>query len=61
MCRQGFGTRYVTMSRQGVSDELLMPEDVWRYDDSYLMLGDMGCIYISIDEAGDLHFTNSCY
>lgn len=39
----------------------LMPKDVWRYDDNYLMLGDMGCIYISIDEAGELHFTNSCY
>jgi len=41
--------------------EPLMPEDVWRYDDNYLMLGDMGCIYISIDDGGDLHFTNSCY
>jgi hypothetical protein len=41
--------------------EPLMPEDVWRYDDNYLMLGDMGCIYISIDDAGDLHFTESCY
>jgi hypothetical protein len=41
--------------------EPLMPRDVWRYDDNYLMLGDMGCIYISIDETGELHFTQSCY
>lgn len=28
---------------------------------NYLMMGDAGCIYISIDEDGELHFTFSCY
>ena len=41
--------------------EPLLPEGQWRYDDNYLMLGDMGCIHISIDEAGQLHSTESCY
>jgi hypothetical protein len=41
--------------------EPLMPKDVWNYDDNYLMLGDMGCIYISIDDAGRLCFGESCY
>jgi hypothetical protein len=41
--------------------EPLMPEDKWRYDGNYLMLGDMGCIYISIDEARQLRFRESCY
>ena len=39
----------------------LMPEDQWRYDDNYLMLGDMGYVYVSIDGGGDLHFAESCY
>ncbi len=41
--------------------EALMPKDQWRYDDNYLMMGDVGCIYVSIDEAGNLHHTMSCY
>lgn len=39
----------------------LMPEDEWQFDDNYFMLGDVGCIYISIDGAGKLHFGWSCY
>jgi hypothetical protein len=39
----------------------LMAKDEWRYDDRYFMLGDVGCIYISIDDAGYLHYGWSCY
>lgn len=38
-----------------------MAKDEWRYDDGYFMLGDVGCIYISIDETGQLHYGWSCY
>jgi hypothetical protein len=41
--------------------EPLMPEDEFRYDFNYLMMGDVGCIYISIDDAGRLHWCESCY
>jgi hypothetical protein len=41
--------------------EPLMPKDQWRYDNKYLMMGDVGCIYISIDGVGNLHHTMSCY
>jgi hypothetical protein len=39
----------------------LMGKNEWRYDDRYLMFGDVGCIYISIDEAEQLHYGWSCY
>jgi hypothetical protein len=39
----------------------LMPENEFRFDDNYFMIGDTGCIYISIDENGRLHFNESCY
>jgi hypothetical protein len=29
--------------------------------EAYLMIGDMGCIYISIDDSGDVHGHWSCY
>lgn len=38
-----------------------MAKDERRYDDSYFMLCDVGCIYISIDEGGQLHYGWSCY
>jgi hypothetical protein len=41
--------------------EPLMPENEFRFDDNYFMIGDTGCIYISIDENGRLHFNESCY
>ena len=40
--------------------EPFSPEDEQRFG-NYLMLGDAGCIYISLDEAGELHFNESCY
>jgi hypothetical protein len=39
----------------------LMPDDDWNFDNNYLMLGDMGCIYVSIDEPGQLHWSHSCF
>jgi hypothetical protein len=41
--------------------EPLMPEDEWNFDDNNLMIGDMGCIYISIDEQQQLHWSQSCF
>lgn len=38
-----------------------MPEGQYCLDDTCLMIGDVGCIYISMDDAGGLHFTESCY
>ena len=38
-----------------------MPKDKWDFDQRHLMFGDMGCIYISIDEKGDLHGRQQCY
>jgi hypothetical protein len=39
----------------------LLPEGQWHLDDQHLMIGDVGCIYISIDEAAKLHWHWSCY
>jgi hypothetical protein len=41
--------------------EPLLPEGEWCFDDNYLMLGDMGCIYISIDDDQQLHWGWSCF
>jgi Domain of unknown function (DUF1963) len=38
-----------------------MPEGEWNYETPFLMLGDVGCIYISLDEGGRLHWRVSCY
>ena len=40
--------------------EPLCPEDEWRPSDG-LMIGDLGCIYVFIDEDGELHADESCY
>lgn len=37
------------------------PLEDWRAFDDYLTMGDTGCIYISIDEAGNLHSGMSSY
>lgn len=39
----------------------LMPEDEFSYNFNYLMIEDMGCIYISIDETQQLHWCSSGY
>ena len=39
----------------------LLAEGEWRFDDTYLMIDDMGCIYISIDKKGRLHWISSSY
>jgi hypothetical protein len=41
--------------------EQLMPEGDFRYDSNYLMIADMGCIYISIDDKGQLQTLDMCY
>jgi len=41
--------------------EPLLPENERRLDPPYLMLADTGCIYISIDDDGALHWNWSCY
>jgi hypothetical protein len=41
-------------------NEPLMPEEKWMRSE-YLMMGDVGCIYISADETGALHYRESCY
>ena len=41
---------------------LCSPEGKWDFsEDNYLMLGDVGCIYISIDDEGLLRWCWSCY
>jgi hypothetical protein len=39
----------------------LMPEGEWNFDQKHLMFGDMGCLYISIDDEGHLHWAEQCY
>jgi hypothetical protein len=39
----------------------LMPEEKWDFDQKHLMFGDMGSIYISIDEQQQLHWSEQCY
>jgi hypothetical protein len=39
----------------------LMPEGKWDYDRKYLMIDDVGCIYNSIDDRGELHWTYDSY
>jgi hypothetical protein len=41
--------------------EPLMPPDKWNFNDDYLAIGDSGCIYISIEADGSLHYGESCY
>jgi hypothetical protein len=41
--------------------EPLLPEDEWNYDTNDLMIGDMGCVYISIDRKQRLHWSADCY
>jgi hypothetical protein len=43
------------------SPEPLCPEGVWQYDREELMVGDLGCIYIFIEDDGTLHSRESCY
>ena len=38
-----------------------LPEGQWNIDDCNLMIGDMGCIYISIDEHQQLRWSESCF
>jgi hypothetical protein len=37
------------------------PEGKWNYGDNNLMIGDVGCIYITIDEEGRLHIGEESY
>lgn len=39
----------------------LMPEDEWDFNGNRLMIGDAGCIYISIDDQQKLHWCDSCF
>jgi hypothetical protein len=39
----------------------VLPEGQWHLDDEHLMIGDVGCIYISIDDTDGLHWQWSCY
>jgi hypothetical protein len=39
----------------------LCPEGEWQYGGDELMIGDLGCIYIFIEEDGTLHSGESCY
>jgi hypothetical protein len=41
--------------------EPLCPEGAWPKDDGNLMIGDLGCIFISIDEDGKIHVGESSY
>jgi hypothetical protein len=41
--------------------EPLCPEGKWQYGGDELMIGDLGCIYIFIEEDGTLHSGESCY
>jgi hypothetical protein len=41
--------------------EPLCPEDEWPPDGNELMIGDLGCIYIFIEDDGTLHAGESCY
>jgi hypothetical protein len=41
--------------------EPLTPEGKWNFDKNYFNFGDVGCIYISIDNMGQLHSSQSCY
>lgn len=41
--------------------EPLNPEGQWNYGDNNLMIGDLGCIYITIDDDGRLHAGESSY
>lgn len=41
--------------------EPLCPEGKWRRGGDELMIGDLGCIYIFIEEDGTLHAGESCY
>ena len=43
------------------SEEPRMAEDELRYDDDYLMIGDAGCLYFSIDESGQILAGESFY
>lgn len=37
------------------------PEGKWDYSGDELMIGDLGCIYVFIEEDGTLHAGESCY
>jgi len=41
--------------------EPLCPEGEWRRGGHELMIGDLGCIYIFIEDNGTLHSRESCY
>ena len=41
--------------------EPLCPEGVWRLEGDDLMIGDLGCVYIFIEDDGTLHAHESCY
>lgn len=41
--------------------EPLSPEEILRRSGGELMIGDLGCIYISIDDDGRLYSCESCY
>ena len=44
-----------------INSETPIPLRELHNQGEYLMIGDMGCIYISIDECGLLHWHESCY
>jgi hypothetical protein len=41
--------------------EPLCSENEWPRDDGNLMIGDLGCIYVFIDDEGKIHAGESCY
>jgi hypothetical protein len=41
--------------------EPLCPENKWPGDDGNLMIGDLGCIFVFIDDDGRIHAGESCY
>lgn len=41
--------------------EPLLPEDEWSIDSNHLMIGDTGCVYISIDDNNQLHWQASSF
>jgi len=41
--------------------EPLLPEGEWSFDGNYLMIGDTGCVYISIDDDSQLHWNASSF
>ena len=39
----------------------LMPEHEWDFENNCLMIGDLGCIYISMDEDHQIYWSESCF